>query len=520
MRVVTSREMRDIDQTANDKFKIPSIVLMENAGVRTAEIVARKYDELGWRSDILVLAGKGNNGGDALVTARQLLAMGKRVRLFLLHTVDAYKGEAKQNLDILLQQKIRPIILENIGPLEEYFASAQGPFLVVDGLLGIGFKGPLAGLYADVVDLINAKAEYSIALDIPTGVDATTGAVVGNCIHADMTIAYGFGKLGHFISPGSLYRGELRVVDIALPPRLRQDGVIHALTSENVAPLLQRRDRYGHKNSFGHSLLIGGSRGKLGAISMAARSCLRVGTGLVTVATWEDAFDSLLVKLDDEIMSIPLSFEEKQYARYKEEIKDFSSVVVGPGMGTSEKAQRLFNDLIDFYHGPLVIDADGINLLADKAARQKLAARKGPSILTPHPGEMARMLEIKVSDVLSNPRECVERAAEEMNAVVLLKGATTFISAGDGQLYLNHYPNDGMATAGSGDVLAGMLGGIVGQGMNPRDAVCLGVFMHSLSGQCAADKLGHRAMTASDIIHNLGDAFLKLRAQREQPELT
>lgn len=515
MRVVTSREMRDIDQSAIEKFKIPSIVLMENAGLRTAELVSRKYQSMGWRSDILVFAGKGKNGGDALVTARHLIAMGHRVRLFVLHGSDAYKDEAKQNLEILLSQKVRPIVLENIGPLEEFLASAQGPFLAIDGLLGIGFKGPLAGLYADVVDLVNAKADYIISLDIPTGVDATTGAVVGNAINSDLTIAYGFSKLGHFIAPGALHRGELKVVDIALPPRFQKDGVIHALTIDNVAPLLRRRDRYGHKNSFGHTLLIGGSRGKLGAISMAARACLRVGTGLVTVATWEDAFENLHVRLDDEIMSMPLSFEEKAYAKYKEQVKDFSSVVVGPGMGVGERAQRLFRDLIDFYHGPLVIDADAINLLADKTTREKLAARKGPSLITPHPGEMARMLDVSTSDVVNHPKECVERAADQMNAVVLLKGATTFISAGEGQLYLNHYPNDGMATAGSGDVLAGMIGGIVGQGMNPREAVCLGVFSHSISGEFAAAKMGHRAMTASDIIGCLGEAFLKLRATRE-----
>jgi hydroxyethylthiazole kinase-like uncharacterized protein yjeF len=515
MRIVTSREMRDIDQAAIDKFKIPSIVLMENAGLRTAQIVAQKYQELGWSSDILVFAGKGKNGGDALVTARHLIAMGLRVRLFVLHGAHAYKDEAKQNLEILLSQKVRPIVLEAIGQLEEFLASSQGPFLAVDGLLGIGFKGPLAGLYADVVDLVNAKADFIISLDIPTGVDATTGAVVGNAINADITISYGFNKLGHFIAPGALHRGELRVVDIALPPRFQQDAVIHALTIDNVAPLLRSRDRYGHKNSFGHTLLIGGSRGKLGAISLAARACLRVGTGLVTVATWEDSFDNLLVRLDDEIMAMPVSFEERLYAKYKEQIKDFSSIVVGPGMGKGERAQRLFCDLLDFYHGPLVIDADAINLLTDDTIRKKLASRKGPSLITPHPGEMARMLNISTSDVVNHPKECVERAAEQMNAVVLLKGATTFISAGEGQLYLNHYPNDGMATAGSGDVLAGMIGGIVGQGLNPREAVCLGVFSHTLSGEIAALKLGHRAMTASDIIAGLGEAFLKLRTTRE-----
>jgi NAD(P)H-hydrate epimerase len=234
------------------------------------------------------------------------------------------------------------------------------------------------------------------------------------------------------------------------------------------------------------------------------------------VATWEDAFEQMLVRLDDEIMAKPLSFEEKLYQRYKEEIRDFSSIVVGPGMGTGERSSRLLKDLLDFYHGPIVIDADGINQLADPEGKKLLLARKGPTVLTPHPGEMARLMGVSKKEVLGDPIRFVTQAAEELNAIVLVKGATTFISAGDGHLFLNHYPNDGMATAGSGDVLAGMIGGIIGQGMKARDAVCLGVFMHSLSGRLAADRLGHRSMTSSDIIHNLGEAFLKLRAQRER----
>ncbi len=517
MRVVTAREMRDIDELAIRKFKIPSIVLMENAGLRAAELIAKKHEDLGYGTEILVFAGKGKNGGDALVVARQLVAMGKRVRVFLLHGFEVYKDESKQNLEILLEQKNRPIVLDNVQPLEEFFGSAGGPFLCVDGLLGIGFKGPLAGLFADVVDIVNAKAAYVIALDIPSGVDATTGQVIGQAVHADMTIAFGFAKIGHYIAPGAIHRGELQIADISLPTTFRREGSIHAITKDTVAPLLRRRDRYGHKNSFGHTLLFGGKKGQLGAISMASRACLRVGTGLVTVCTWEDAYEQLLARTDDEIMCYPLKLEEARYAEYKEDVHQFSSVVVGPGMGTGERAQKVLGDFIDYYRGPLVIDADGISILANDEIRKKLHGRKGPTILTPHPGELSRLLNLPKNDVVDNPKEMVERAAEATNAVVLLKGATTFICAGDGHVYLNHYPNDGMATAGSGDVLAGMIGGIVGQQkMDPKDAACLGVFMHSLAGDFAARRLGHRSMTASDIISHLGDSFLELREHRER----
>lgn len=516
MRVVTSREMRDIDELAIRKFKIPSIVLMENAGLRAAEIVAEKHAQLSYSSEILVFAGKGKNGGDALVVARQLVAMGRRVRLFLLHSFDAYQDESKQNLEILLEQKIRPIVLDNVSPLEEFFASATGPFLCVDGLLGIGFKGPLAGLFADVVDIVNAKTDYIISLDIPTGVDATTGEVIGQAIDADLTVAFGFAKIGHYIAPGALHRGELKIVDIALPVAFRNEGSIHALAKENVAVLLKRRDLYGHKNSFGHTLLFGGSKGKLGAISMASRACLRVGSGLVTVLSWEDSYEQLLARVDDEIMCHAIPPDEKRYVEMRDKVGFYSSVVVGPGMGTGDRAQRVLADFIDYYRGPLVIDADGITLLAKAEMLEKLHKRKGPTILTPHPGELSRMLKVTKEEVVNKPKEMVERAAEESNSIVLLKGATTFICAGDGHVYLNHYPNDGMATAGSGDVLAGMIGGIVGQAkMAPKDAVCLGVYLHSLAGDFAAQRLGHRSMTASDIISHLGDSFLELRRTRE-----
>lgn len=512
MRIVTSQEMRLIDEKAIHDFGIPSIVLMENAGARSAELIADRYEELGYESEILVFAGKGKNGGDALVVARHLISMGKKIRLFLLHDADSYMEVARCNLDILLKEKVRPVFMENISPLEEFLSSGPGPYLAVDGLLGIGFKGPLAGLYADVVDCINNGVDYCVSLDVPTGVDGTTGAVVGQCVHSDLTLAFGFAKLGHYIAPGALHRGELQVIDISLPPKFRKEGSVFAIYEETVAPLLQRRDRYGHKNSFGHCLLIGGSQGQLGAISMASRAALRMGTGLVSAATWPECWETLMGKIADEIMTMAIETEAKklqaQRQRFQEE---YSSVVLGPGLDTGERAERLLQEMVLYYHGPLVIDADGINLLADVRLRDLLLRRTGPTVLTPHIGEMARMMGAEKDDVLQDPMGFVRRAVEATNAIVLLKGATTFIGVGENQIYLNDYPNDGMATAGSGDVLAGMIGGLLGQGMKAEEAVSLAVFLHSLSGDFAAHKLGHRAMSASDIINNIGESFLHLR---------
>lgn len=516
MRVVTSQEMRELDRIAIEEYKIPSIVLMENAGARAAEIIAETYEELRFESDILIFAGKGKNGGDALVVARHLQSMGKPIQLFLLHDIDVYQKEAGGNLEILLKEKVHPVVLENVGNLEEYLASGPGPYMAVDGLLGTGFKGPLSGLYADVVDCINARTEYCVSLDIPTGVDGTTGQAIGNCVQAALTITFGFAKLGHYIAPGALYRGELKVVDISLPASFREEGKVRVISAETVSPLLRRRDRYGHKNSFGHCLLIGGSKGKLGAISMASRACLRMGTGLVSAMTWLDCWESLMAKIDDEIMTKPLQFDSEFFQKQRQEIQNFSAVVVGPGLGVSEKAAVLLKDLIHYYKGPMLIDADGINLLSDPALRRELLSRTGPTVLTPHPGEMARMMGATTEEVVRDPMGFVERAVEATNATVLLKGATTFIGTPEGQIFLNDYPNDGMATAGSGDVLSGMIGGLLGQGMDSTESVILGVYLHSLSGDFAAQKLGHRSMTASGIISHIGDSFLHLRRFRDE----
>lgn len=516
MRIVTAKEMRDLDQEASEKFQIPPIVLMENAGGQAAARISNYHTKHKLSSNILVFAGKGNNGGDALVVARHLIAYGKKVRLFLLHNFEDYQGQAKTNLEILLKQNVRPVVLDSISTVEEFFQSAAGFHIAVDGLLGIGFKGSVSGLYADVVESINKNADYIFSLDIPTGVDATTGSTVGAAIDADETITFGFPKLGHFIPPGALHCGNLRTVELTFPYMFKEQGKFHALSRKNMPLLLKGRDRYGHKNRFGHILLLGGSKGKTGAIAMAARSALRMGSGKVTVGTWENCYDTLAATMDHEIMSVYLHMTDEGFQRYRENIDEFASVVIGPGLGTSKEAKKVLSELIAYFHGPIVIDADGINLLEDATIRDELLKRKGPTVLTPHPGEMARLLGIKNEKVVREPVKCVEEAAELTNAIVVLKGATTFINSGDERIYVNHYPNDGMATAGSGDVLAGIIGGLVGQSeFSAAEAACLGVYIHSLAGDISAKKHGHRAMTANSIIENLDEAFLQLRDQRK-----
>ncbi|MEW6055905.1 MAG: NAD(P)H-hydrate dehydratase [Bdellovibrionota bacterium] len=514
MRIVTNEEMRKIDQTAVEKVGIPSTILMENAGIEAARLISQICIDKNYEGEILVFCGKGKNGGDGLVVARRLLSQGHRVRVFLLHDPSQYTDEASINLTILRNQRAKISVVDSAAVVEEYFKSAVPPFIAVDALLGTGLKRDIEGVYYDSVELLNEYADDIIALDIPTGVIGDSGALAGTSVLATTTISFGYPKLGHFLPPGAAKRGKLYNVDLTFPVAWNSEGDKFLLTHDNTASLLQRRDRFGHKNSFGHCLLIGGSPGRIGAIVMASNSCLKMGTGLVTVASWEDSFPALEVKLSAEAMNFRVVREGESFSVPKPGLSAFSSIVMGPGLGLRPDAEDMLEQLLLQYSGPLVIDADGLNILAQRNFHELLTKRRSPTILTPHPGEMARILGVSKDEVVKDPVKAVRDAAELTGAVVLLKGATTLVHSSEGITWFNHYPNDGMATAGSGDVLAGMIGGLVGQGMNAIDAARLGVYVHSLAGKFAAEHCGHRAMTASDIIGNIRSAFIDLRRHK------
>lgn len=516
MRVTTSTEMREIDRIADEEYGIAPEILMENAGRSAAQILLESYPSAGSETEILVFAGSGNNAGDAFVTARRLIGLGKRVRVFYIEPSHKYPPSVERNFQILkkLGAKLAPI--DQIGSVEAFLAQAPGPFTVVDGLLGTGLKGDLEGLYADVVEVLNRmKAREVVSLDIPTGVSGDTGVIHGNAVQASLTVSFGFPKLGHFLPPGAAKRGNLINVDISLPYRFRSEGDQFLLLRSPLSALLKERDRYGHKNSFGHTLLIGGAPGRTGAIEMASRACHRMGTGLVTVATWEDSFETMMQKLASETMGVPLKMEGKDYDLYRQTIPTYSSIVVGPGLGMRPEGKKILEELLAGYQGPMVLDADALNLVADHGMHDLLVARRAPTVLTPHPGEMSRLLGLPKEEVMQDVVKSLKSAVEKTNSIVLLKGAATLIGSPDRRVYLNHYPNDGMATAGSGDVLAGMIGGLLGQKMDPAQATFLGVYLHSLAGGIAAESKGHRSMTATDIIENISNAFKEIKTEHD-----
>ena len=512
LRVCTSHEMREIDRIAETQFGIDPFLLMENAGRAASQALLESYPTAGAETEVLIFAGKGNNAGDAFVVARRLIGLGRRVRVFCIEPSTHYPEAVQKNFDILKRLGARILLLDEIKTLHSFLAQSQGPFTVVDGLLGTGIKGNLAGIYHDAVEMINSmNAREVISLDIPTGVSGDTGAILGTAIQATLTVSFGCPKLGHFLPPGAAKRGSLINVDISLPHVTRAEGDKFLLLKQPMSALLEERDRYGHKNSFGHTLLIGGSPGRVGAIAMSANACHRVGTGLVTVSSWKDSIDLLMAKIPNETMAFPIALEGKEIEGYSQNQGTYSSVVIGPGLGLRPEGKQLLEEVLARYQGPLVIDADALNMISDHDLFDLLATRRSPTVLTPHPGEMARLLKISKEEVMDDVLGCLKKAVEKTNSIVLLKGAATLISSPEHKVYLNHYPNDGMATAGSGDVLAGMIGGLLGQKMDPFQATLLGVYLHSVAGGLASDRLGHRSMTAPDIIENIPFAFKEIK---------
>lgn len=520
IRICGSAEMRELDLLAEAEFGLSSQVLMENAGLGAVQILLQKYPHAGVETEVLIFAGKGNNAGDAFVVARRLICQGRKVRVFHLLGGDSYVGPTQKNFEILKKLKAKMVFLETASHLESFFQSTSGPFTIVDGMIGTGLKGDLGGIFYDTVEMINRlNCAQVVSLDIPSGVNGDTGKIHGSSIMATLTVSFGFPKLGHFLPPGATRRGELHHLDISLPPKFAHEGNKFLLLPGPLSKLLHERDRYGHKNSFGHTLLIGGSPGRIGAIVMAARACHKMGTGLVTVSSWEDAMQTLALKLPSETMCVPIHLDGPEHEKYRRAIPQYSCIVVGPGLGLRSEAKQLLKELLMIYSGPLVLDADALNLIAEHRMHDLLAQRQTPAVLTPHLGEMARLLDTSKEAIQDDPVAAVQEAVKKTHSVVILKGAATLVGSSADLIHLNHYPNDGMATAGSGDVLAGMIGGLLGQKMSPSEGTLLGIYLHSLAGDFAARQYGHRSMTANDIIENIGNAFQKILSLEETTHL-
>ncbi|TET86385.1 NAD(P)H-hydrate dehydratase [Candidatus Aerophobetes bacterium] len=516
MKLVTSEEMRRIDKKAIEEIGIPSIVLMENAGLKVADAIERKYGPLKEKY-VYIFAGSGNNGGDGMVVARHLFNQKVKAKIFLLAEKKNIKGDAATNLAITekmgipMREITSPAFMES---LEKELAKAD---IVVDALLGTGAKGAPRGLMKKVIDLINKHSKNTVAVDIPTGVDADRGEVRGEAIKAEYTVSLAYPKRGLYLYPGMDYAGEIEIADIGIPTGLEGDKInCELLTLAGISKKLFFRKPSSHKGSFGHLLVIAGSPGMTGAASLTALSALRVGAGLVTLGIPEDLNPILETKLT-EVMTLPLP-QSKDKTLCKEgfeKIKDFSqkckAMAIGPGISSTKQTKELISTIIDQLDIPLVIDADGINVLAGELSLLK--KYKASLIITPHPGEMSRLVGASVEEIQKDRIGFTMALARRIGAIVVLKGARTVIASKEGNSWVNLTGNPGMATGGSGDILTGIIGGLLTQKLSCLEAAKTGVYLHGYAADLAAQKKGEISLIASDTLETIPEATRRIKSE-------
>ena len=498
-KVATAEEMRELDRRAVEEFGVPSIELMENAGRRVSEAVQDLLGDIEGKR-VVVAAGRGNNGGDGFVAARHLRDAGADVAVFLLGDPAEVCGDAKINLDILLKTglPVRPIT--SVSEIETSLADCH---TVIDAIFGTGLKGDVTGLAAEIINAINAANRPVLAVDLPSGLDADTGKIWGVCVQADCTVAFALPKIGLLTYPGAAYVGELLVGDIGIPKQLHEEINVETADDQWVAERLPARPKDANKGTFGTAVVIAGSPGYTGAAAMASEAVLRSGAGLSMLVVAEGLQDIMAAKLTEVIthglpQTANRSISAEAVTPALELCKKAESVVLGCGLGTHEETCRFVHEFIRSIDKPMVVDADGLNCLSKNIA--VLEGDHGELILTPHPGEMSRLIGTSIPEIQSNRLDAACRAASRFHSVVVLKGARTLIAEPSGRVFINMTGNSGMATAGTGDVLAGIIGGLLAQGMKPFEAAVCGVHIHGKAGDIAATELGEAGMIAGDVL--------------------
>jgi NAD(P)H-hydrate epimerase len=516
IRVATAKEMQAIDRTTIVRYGVPGQVLMERAGLSVVGRIRESYPG----SPVCVICGGGNNGGDGFVIARILHNDGRRVTACMVSPASKLKGDALANYQIARKFGVTLVPLSRFLDNSSRFMS-DGT-VVVDALLGTGLDREVRRPFSDIIAMVNRSGCPVVAVDIPSGISSDTGMMMGTAIKADMTVTFGLPKRGHLIHPGATHSGRLYVEEIGFPVELLESSRIKvSLVEKNdIVSAIPSRPSYSHKGSYGHVLIVAGSRGKTGAALMAARACLRSGAGLVTLGVPESLVKSLQSRVTEEmILPLPEQDNGTLSASAEAEIGKFlrkkrSVLAIGPGITSDDDIRKLMAGLVVHLNAPAVIDADGLNALQGQTALLKRAG--APVVLTPHPGEMTRLLsrgrdDLVDIDAVERDRIGISsRLAARTGAIVVLKGAPTVTALPDGRSFVNSSGNPGMATAGSGDVLTGIIAALIGQGLQPAEAACCGVYIHGLAGDICARKVGRKSLVASDIIRSLPSAFRDL----------
>jgi hydroxyethylthiazole kinase-like uncharacterized protein yjeF len=499
MKICAVQEMRTMDREAIRKLGIPEAILMENAGIACAAVLEREFG-IANRS-FSVFCSVGNNGGDGFVIARQILSRGGSVKAFIFGDAARFKGASRQNLDILTKLSANVVFVDSVQAIRHDVLHSDG---IVDAIFGTGLDRDVSGLHRDAILLINESGKPVLSVDIPSGIHGDTGQIMGVAVRANWTVTLGLPKIGNMLYPGYERCGVLYVSHISFPPELYADSALKIET--NDPPVLPPRERTAHKGSVGDALFIAGSTQYLGAPYFSSYSFLKAGGGYARLAV-PRSIAPFIGQKASELVLVPMQ-ETKTGSisgRNKDRLLALAGkatiVVIGPGLSLDAETQQLVRDLVGHIEKPVLIDGDGLTAIA--AELDILRARKSPTILTPHPGEMLRIIRQGKAELADNRIAILQNAAQDLKATIVLKGAHSLIGSHDGRVYVNLSGNAGMASAGSGDVLTGMIGAMVGLGLSTAEAARAGVFIHGLAGDMAADTLGEDGVTAQDILNHL-----------------
>ncbi|QTA89777.1 NAD(P)H-hydrate dehydratase [Desulfonema magnum] len=498
MKISTVSEMRALDRTAIETFGIADELLMENAGHAAYDVLSREFGIKD--KTFLVFCGIGNNGGDGFVIARKIHSNGGTVQVFILGDPNKFKGAAKTNLDIVRRL---PVTVRQIDSVASIKTDVFHCYAIVDAIFGTGLTREVGGLYREVIELITQSKKTVLSVDIPSGIDGDTGQIKGVAVNADYTATFGLPKIGNMLYPGYERCGKLYVTHISFPPSMYAS----VKTEINSPPKLPPRDKNAHKGDFGEVLFIAGARSYFGAPYFAAMSFMKAGGGYSRLAAPQSVTPFIATK-GSEIVFVPqketasgsLSLENKAELLALAEKMDM--VVIGPGLSLEQETKQLVRELAGEINKPLLIDGDAITAICE-TRDGIIGGRKAETILTPHLGEMSRITQKTVSEINNDKINILRHTAKETNASIVLKGAHSLIGLPDERIFINMSGNSGMASAGSGDVLAGTIAGMFGLGLPVQDAVRKGVFIHGLAGDLAAEDKGEDGITAQDILEYL-----------------
>ena len=514
MILVTANEMQLIDRRTIESFGIPGRILMENAGRGATRFFFKQFSDFK-NKRIGVIAGRGNNGGDGFVVARYIAQSGADVKVYLLATSNRVGGDAAANLKLLKPLNIPLIEIPDESSFSAYQSEMEDCDIWIDAILGTGLKSDVKGYFQTVIDFINALNQPVFAVDIPSGLNSDTGKPCGTCIRASATATFGFAKPGHMIHPGAGYTGALEIVDIGIPPYIVQTVAPKQflLTADLIKSYVTPRVEDAHKGTTGHLLVVAGSPGKTGAASMTSVSALRAGAGLVTLAIGQ-SLNSVLETQMLEAMTAPLpeskegALGESAFGVIQKLMSGKKCLAIGPGLGQALETRKLVHKIILESQIPVVVDADGINHLVGRM--QILKKAHVPIILTPHPGEMARLLDVNVGNIQQDRINCARNVAVDLNVHVVLKGARTVIAHPDGRIFINPTGNAGMASGGMGDVLTGIIAAQIVQGFSPESAAHIGVYLHGAAADSLAHTIGPYGYLAGEVMHAVPGEIKKI----------